>query len=129
MTETGETPVLLVRFIRRAMPPPQITLYHRCFVRERKLSARPDRQVRPGCCPAGEWFSLSGRVASRDEMGPDIKAGAVTGPAIMQQNLRSLRLHPTLAAGKQSELARRKRALLSATLRLVFFKSSDLLLA
>ncbi|PYJ80615.1 MAG: hypothetical protein DME22_23820 [Verrucomicrobia bacterium] len=31
-----------------------------------------------------------GRVASRDEMGPDTKASAVTRPAIMQQNLRSL---------------------------------------
>ena len=69
-----------------------------------------------------------GRVASRDEMGPDTKASAVTRPAIMQQNLRSLTLHPTLVAGKPTELAGWKRALRSATLRLVFFKSSDLLL-
>src|SRR5439155_13747355 len=51
MTETGETPVLLVICdffaIRRAMPPPQITLYHRGFVRERKLSARPDWRAGP----------------------------------------------------------------------------------
>jgi len=60
MTETGETPVLLVRFIRRSMPPPQITLYHRGCVRERKLSARLDWWCILGCGVqiGGEWFSL-----------------------------------------------------------------------
>src|SRR5213082_1408964 len=47
------------------MPPPQITLYHRGFVRERKLSARPDWRARPLTKFVDIALGAGGREAAR----------------------------------------------------------------